>query len=106
MSTTAILVRYRQQRLFSIARESDLGSLEGSGNTGERGKTENRIQESEFSRRFHPSSALLQARLQSPSNGPLGPTVGSDLGKTKWAIRSVMAAVGASRQMSQFWSGG
>jgi hypothetical protein len=49
---------------------------------------------------------LIQTRLQSPSKGPLRPTVGSEFGKTKWAIRSAIAAVGASRQMSQLWSGG
>jgi hypothetical protein len=31
LSATTILVRYRQQRFFSIAREGDLGLLEGSG---------------------------------------------------------------------------
>ena len=56
--------------------------------------------------RFYLLFALLQARLQSPGKGPLGPTVGSELGKTKLAIRSAMAAVGASRQMSQLWLGG
>ena len=59
-----------------------------------------------FVLRFHLFFALLQARLQSPSSGPLGPTVGSESGKTKCAIRSAMAAVGASRQMSQHWLGG
>src|ERR1700686_2044772 len=34
--------------------------------------------------RFHLFFALLQAILQSPNKGPLGPTFGSELGKTKW----------------------
>jgi hypothetical protein len=101
MSATVILVRYKHQRFFSIAREGSLGSLEGSANGGAY-----RCRSDGWFRIEQKEPVELQARFQSPSKGPPGPTVGSESGKTKWAIRSVMAAVGASRQMSQSWSGG
>jgi hypothetical protein len=57
MSATTILVRYGQQRFFSIARGDDLGSLEGSGENHQR-KTKNRIQESEFSESLASKASL------------------------------------------------